>query len=138
MAKLTRRGLLAATGWVAGGATVLYIVRDRAIAVAPTIIFPDKESGAAWLQIRPDGSCRMFFSRQDMGQNANTGLAQIVAEELNIDVDDIEGVLPNTGEVPTSCSDCGQYVIDGIFTPNRYCRGHAARKYERTRCCQSE
>ena len=100
MAKLTRRGLLAATGWVAGGATVLYIVRDRAIAVAPTIIFPDKESGAAWLQIRPDGSCRMFFSRQDMGQNANTGLAQIVAEELNIDVDDIEGVLPNTGEVP--------------------------------------
>ena len=35
-----------------------------------------------------------------MGQNANTGLAQIVAEELNIDVDDIEGVLPNTGEVP--------------------------------------
>ena len=100
MAKLTRRGFLLATGWVAGGATLLYIARNRAVAVAPTIIFPDKESGVAWLQIRTDGSCRMYFPRQDMGQNANTGLAQIVAEELNIDLEDIEGVLPNTSEVP--------------------------------------
>ena len=100
MAQFSRRKFLFATGWVAGGATLLYTVRNRAIAVAPTIIFPDQASGAAWLQIRPDGLCRMFFSRQDMGQNANTGLAQIVAEELNIEVQDIDAIAPNTSDVP--------------------------------------
>ena len=69
MAGLSRRKFLIATGWVAGGATVLYTLRNKAISVAPTIIFPDAESGAAWLQIQPDGVCRMFFARMDMGQN---------------------------------------------------------------------
>ena len=84
MVQLTRRNFLIATGWVAGGVTVLYTLRNRAVAVAPTIIIPNKESGAAWVQIRSDGSCLMYFTRVEMGQNANTGLAQIVAEELNL------------------------------------------------------
>lgn len=117
MAKLTRRGFLLATGWVAGGATLLYIARNRAVAAAPTIIFPNQESGAEWLQIRPDGSCRMYFSRQDMGQNANTGLAQIVAEELNIDVEDIEGVLPNTSEVPPIAVTAGSMSLTAFSRP---------------------
>ena len=100
MVQLTRRKFLIATGCVAGGATVLYTLGTRAAASAPTIIFPNEESGAAWIQIRPDGSCHMYFPRQDMGQNANTGLAQIVAEELNIHVTDIQGVRPNTSDVP--------------------------------------
>ena len=88
MAQLTRRNFLIATGWIAAGATVLYKLSDRAIAVAPTIIFPDEGMAATWIQIRPDGSCLMYFPRMDMGQNANTGLAQIVAEELNISIND--------------------------------------------------
>ncbi|MDC0517012.1 molybdopterin-dependent oxidoreductase [Porticoccaceae bacterium] len=74
-------------------------MRNRAIAVAPSIFFPDEDSGASWVQIRPDGSCCMYFPRMEMGQNANTGLAQIVAEELNIAVEEIEGVLPSTSDV---------------------------------------
>ena len=86
MVKLTRRRLLLTTGWIAGGATVLYMLRNRAAAVAPTIIFPDSQSAAAWVQIRPDGTCMMYVPRMEMGQNANTGLAQIVAEELNVSI----------------------------------------------------
>ncbi|MCH1487056.1 MAG: molybdopterin-dependent oxidoreductase, partial [Alphaproteobacteria bacterium] len=96
MAKLSRRNFLIATGWVAGGVTVLYAMRNRALTVAPTIIFPNSASGLTWVQIRPDGKCMMYFSRMEMGQNSNTGLAQIVAEELNINVEDIEGVTPST------------------------------------------
>ena len=91
MVKLTRRRLLLTTGWIAGGATVLYMLRNRAAAVAPTIIFPDSQSAAAWVQIRPDGTCMMYVPRMEMGQNANTGLAQIVAEELNVSIEDIGG-----------------------------------------------
>lgn len=117
MAKLTRRKFLIATGWVAGGATVLYTLKNKAVAVAPTIIFPDDDSGAAWLQIRPDGSCRMFFPRMDMGQNANTGLAQIVAEELNINVEDIEGALPNTSDVPPLAVTAGSMSLTAFSRP---------------------
>lgn len=100
MVQLTRRKFLVASGCVAGGLTVLYTLGIRAAASAPTIIFPDERSGAAWIQIRPSGACHMYFPRQDMGQNANTGLAQIVAEELNILVADIHGEHPTTSDVP--------------------------------------
>ena len=63
MAILTRRRFLLATGWVAGGATAVYLFRQRAAAVGPTIIFPNQDSAAAWLQIRPDGVCQMYFPR---------------------------------------------------------------------------
>ena len=41
MAQITRRKFLIASGWVAGGVTALVALRHRAVAVAPTIIFPD-------------------------------------------------------------------------------------------------
>ena len=117
MARISRRKFLIATGWVAGGATLLYTVRNRAIAVAPTIIFPDEQSGAAWLQIRPNGVCLMYFPRVDMGQNANTGLAQIVAEELNVDLDQIAGVQPATNEVPPLAVTAGSMSLTAFSRP---------------------
>ena len=126
MVQLTRRKFLIATGCVAGGATVLYTLGTRAAASAPTIIFPNEESGAAWIQIRPDGSCHMYFPRQDMGQNANTGLAQIVAEELNIHVTDIQGVRPQYQRCSASCCDSCQHVPHCLFTPDRFSCCHAA------------
>ncbi|MBT5518354.1 MAG: xanthine dehydrogenase family protein molybdopterin-binding subunit [Rhodobiaceae bacterium] len=99
MAILSRRKFLFTTGWVAGGLTVLYGLRNRALTVAPTIIYPDKMSAVSWLQIGPDGTCSMYFPRMEMGQNANTGLAQIAAEELNLEVKDIVGVTPSTSDV---------------------------------------
>ena len=56
MAILTRRRFLAATGVVAGGVTAVYLFRQRAAAVSPTFIFPDNETSATWVQIRPNGS----------------------------------------------------------------------------------
>lgn len=117
MAQLTRRNFLIATGWIAAGATVLFKLGDRAIAVAPTIIFPDEGMAATWIQIRPDGSCLMYFPRMDMGQNANTGLAQIVAEELNISINDIEAVQPSTSEVPPLAVTAGSMSLTAFSRP---------------------
>lgn len=117
MVQFTRRKFLFATGWVAGGATLLYKLRNHAVAVAPTIIIPDEESAAAWLQIQPDGACRMFFPRIDMGQNANTGLAQIVAEELNLNVEDIHAVAPSTSDVPPLAVTAGSMSLTAFSRP---------------------
>ena len=117
MISTSRRKFLIATGWVAGGVTGLYALGKHAVAVAPTIIFPDDTSGAAWVQIRPGGICHMFFPRIDMGQNANTGLAQIVAEELNIDVLDIQGVQPSTSDVPPLAVTAGSMSLTAFSRP---------------------
>ena len=69
----------------------LYLLRNRATAVAPTIIFPDNASGGAWLQIRPDGVCRMLFPRMDMGQTRIPVSVNCAAEELNVKAHDIDG-----------------------------------------------
>ena len=117
MATISRRKFLIATGWIAGGTTVLYTIRNRASSVAPTIIFPDKESAAAWLQIRPDGTCHMYLPRMEMGQNANTGLTQIVAEELNVDTKDIVAVQPSTSDVPTLALTAGSMSLTAFSRP---------------------
>ena len=102
---------------MAGGVTALVALRHRAVAVAPTIIFPDGASGATWVQIRPDGACQMFFPRIDMGQNANTGLAQIVAEELNLSIEDIQGIQPNTSQVPPLALTAGSMSLTAFSRP---------------------
>ena len=117
MVSISRRNFLIATGWVAAGVTGVYALSKHAVAVAPTIIFPDETSGAAWVQIRPGGVCHMFFPRVDMGQNANTGLAQIVAEELNIDVEDIQGVQPSTSDVPPLAVTAGSMSLTAFSRP---------------------
>lgn len=52
-----------------------------------------------------------------MGQNANTGLAQIVAEELNIDVEDIQGVQPSTSDVPPLAVTAGSMSLTAFSRP---------------------
>ena len=120
MAKLTRRNFLMATGWTAGGVTALYLLRERAIAHGPSIIFPNTQSGASWVQIKSDGKCLMFLPRMEMGQNVNTGLAQIVAEELNISVEDILGITPNTSEVPPIAFTAGSLSMTLFSRPTAH------------------
>ena len=117
MPQFSRRKFLLSTGWVAGGVTALYALRNKAVAVAPTIIFPDAESGAAWIQIKANGTCHMFFPRVDMGQNANTGLAQIVAEELNVEVEDIDAARPSTSDVPPLAVTAGSMSLTAYSRP---------------------
>ena len=134
MAILTRRRFLLATGW-AGGATAVYLFRQRAAAVGPTIIFPNQDSAAAWLQIRPDGVCQMYFPRMEMGQNVNTGLAQVVAEELNLQTEDIHGVTPNTSQVPPIAFTAGSLSMTLFSRPTAIA---AAALRESTGSCGNE
>jgi CO/xanthine dehydrogenase Mo-binding subunit len=97
---LSRRRFLLATGWTAAGVTLVYLGGRFVLSRLPSFQTPGEDAGAAWLQLRPDGRCRMFCPRAEMGQNASIGLAQIAAEELNLAVEDIEIRFPNTSEIP--------------------------------------
>jgi CO/xanthine dehydrogenase Mo-binding subunit len=52
------------------------------------------------MEALPDGRVRVLASSTEMGQGTNTILAQIAAETLGLDYDQIEIATPDTGAVP--------------------------------------
>jgi isoquinoline 1-oxidoreductase subunit beta len=78
--ELSRRGFI--VGSAAGGLALGFNVPFRRDAAA--------QSGAgteinAWVVMKSDGSCVVRISRHEMGQGTLTGLAQLIAEELDCD-----------------------------------------------------
>lgn len=55
---------------------------------------------ARWLLVRPDGTAVAFAGKVEYGQNIRTGFAMEVADELRVDVADVEVVLADTDLVP--------------------------------------
>src|SRR5256885_10894362 len=53
-----------------------------------------------YIQIKPDGTVLVLSSQLEMGQGAHTGLATIVAEELDADFDSIQVVNAANGATP--------------------------------------
>src|SRR5258706_8934389 len=52
----------------------------------------------AWVVIRPDDTCVVRIARSEMGQGTLTGLAQLVAEELECDWKKIATEMPTAGQ----------------------------------------
>ena len=73
--ELSRRGFLASAGAAAGGLMVSFYVPLAQAANAPPEI-------NAWVVIKPDDTVLIRIARSEMGQGTLTGLAQLVAEEL--------------------------------------------------------
>jgi len=99
-AGLSRREFLARIG---GGVAVLIAVRPRvaqaqAEVQAPARLYP--EDFNAYLAVREDGRVTVFSGKIEMGQGVLTSQAQMVAEELGVDLDAIEMVLGDTDRCP--------------------------------------
>ena len=52
----------------------------------------------AWVVVRPDDTCVVRIARSEMGQGTLTGLAQLVAEELECDWKKIAYEMPSAGQ----------------------------------------
>ena len=91
MGKWTRRALITAGGLVGGG----LLVGVGGIAFAPNRlnIRPDDNDGGAslttWVKITPDNKVIAVIPHCEMGQGAQTGLAMMLAEELEAAWDDV-------------------------------------------------
>ncbi len=53
-----------------------------------------------WLKVDTAGAVTAFFGKMDMGQGVDTAIAQVVAEELGVDVDRVAVVMADTGLTP--------------------------------------
>ncbi|QKZ04643.1 xanthine dehydrogenase family protein molybdopterin-binding subunit [Pseudomonas eucalypticola] len=93
---LSRRGLLKSSALTLGGLVLStwlppIVARSAAAeAVAPGRPgTPNFEGFGAFVQIAEDGSVRVISPKIEMGQGAQTGIAMMVAEELEVDLDQV-------------------------------------------------
>ena len=87
--KFTRRGFLKTAGIAGGGLLIgYYALRDTAPPPLPAI--DGAIQANAFLQITPDNQVVFYMPRDEMGQGAYMGLTTLVAEELDVSLDDIK------------------------------------------------
>jgi isoquinoline 1-oxidoreductase beta subunit len=95
MPKIDRRSFLVGTAAVGGGLSLGIAVpfgADTALAQS------SKPELNAWVVVRPDETVVIRIARAEMGQGSQTGLAQLVAEELECDWSKVTTEIPTPGE----------------------------------------
>src|SRR5262245_60771052 len=121
--QVSRRSLLASAAAAGGGLSLGFGIQF--IAGAQAADGPPEVN--AWVVIRPDDTVVIRIARSEMGQGTMTGLAQLVAEELECDWSKVTTEFPTPGEntarkriwgnLPTGGSrgirDSHQYVREG-------------------------
>jgi isoquinoline 1-oxidoreductase beta subunit len=128
--KLSRRKFIVGSAAAAGGGLVLGLNVPFGIGSA-------QAQGAAtevniWVVIKPDDTCVIRIARSEMGQGTLTGLAQLVAEELECDWKKVttEGITPGRNLASKRAwGEMGTGGSRGIRTSQDYVRrgGAAAR-----------
>ncbi len=128
---LSRRSFIVGSAAVAGGGLALGLnVPFAEEAQAQTMQAANEVN--LWVAIRPDDTCVIRIARSEMGQGTLTGLAQLVAEELECDWSKVttEGVTPARNLASTRAwGEMGTGGSRGIRTSQDYVRrgGAAAR-----------
>ena len=94
---LSRRGFIVGTGAVGAGLT-LGVLGGCAPGKAPKVDGPPLPEVNAWVHIGRDDTVTVRIARSEMGQGTSTGLAQLVAEELECDWSNVTIEYPTPGE----------------------------------------
>jgi isoquinoline 1-oxidoreductase beta subunit len=137
---MKRRSFIVMSGSMAAGGLALGLpafMSAEASAASPAagMGFGATAEGAevgVWVVIKPDDTCVIRVARSEMGQGTRTGLAQLVAEELECDWKKVKTEMPTPGESVARKRAWGEMSTGGsrgIRISNDYVRrgGAAAR-----------
>ena len=128
--KLSRRSFIVASAAASGGLAVGLRVP---FGISPAVAASDAATEVnVWVAIKPDDTCVIRIARSEMGQGTLTGLAQLVAEELECDWSKVttEQVTPGANLArKRAWGEMGTGGSRGIRTSQDYVRrgGAAAR-----------
>lgn len=103
---MKRRSFLVGSGAYAAGGLAIGLpamMFGEAYAATPTgMDFGASDAGGnevgVWVVIKPDDTCVIRIARSEMGQGTRTGLAQLVAEELECDWRKVTTEMPTPGQ----------------------------------------
>src|SRR5213078_3934549 len=95
------------------------VKRGRGIAIGfKASISPT--TSMAIVNVSADGSASLYCSTVDMGQGSDTALAQVVAEVLNLQAEDVRVVHPDTDVTP--------YDMGTLGSRSTFHMGHAVKR----------
>jgi isoquinoline 1-oxidoreductase beta subunit len=120
--QLSRRQFLGASSAVAGSLVVGFHVPFAGVASAQATAAQEIN---AWVVVQPDDTVVIRIARSEMGQGTLTGLAQLVAEELECDWARVKTEYPTPGENLARNRVWGNYSTGGsrgIRDSNEYVR----------------
>lgn len=115
MSNLTRRDFLVRSGWTLGGLTVLSSC--SLIPALPTFGASKLTDALIWVQMLEDGRVRFFCPRSEIGQGIDTGLSQVVGEELGLNLSQISCIYPASNQIAPTQMTVGSQSIENYFEP---------------------
>lgn len=137
---VSRRAFVGGTAAALGGLTLGFHIPQRSSpAFAQTAVSPEIN---AWVVVKADETVVIRIARSEMGQGTLTGLAQLVAEELDCDWSKVTTEYPTPGQNLARdrvWKDFGTGGSRGIRTSHDYVRqgGAAAREMLKTAAAQA-
>jgi nicotinate dehydrogenase subunit B len=79
----------------------------------------------SWLAVKADGGVTCFTGRVDLGSGIRTALAQIVADELDVDLERVTMVMGDTARTPDQGTTSGSNTIQREAIPIRHAAADA-------------
>src|SRR5882757_3077145 len=127
--EIARRDLLIGAGCLGAGyllvACALPVGARAAEALGPwPKTIPDDRIDS-WLAVKADGGVACFTGRVDLGTGIRTALAQIVADELDVDLDRVTMVMGDTSRTPDQGTASGSTTIQREAIPIRHAAADA-------------
>jgi nicotinate dehydrogenase subunit B len=107
---LSRRGLLQGGGALVIGFCIGGSARSAAAARGDVAGPPDPNTIDSWIAVHADNTATVYLGKGEFGQGNTTGLLQIAAEELDLDMSQLKwagldtNVTPNQGATTSSSS----------------------------------
>ena len=129
---LSRRKFIVGSAAVAGGGLALGLPLGFETGSEAAAVQTAASNGTevnAWVVIKPDDTCVIRIARSEMGQGTETGLAQLVAEELECGWSHVRTEFPTPGESlarKRAWGEMGTGGSRGIRTSEDYVRRGAA------------
>ena len=108
---LNRRDLIVNASKISAGLTIGFVIPQ--IAGSATAADAAPEEINAWVKILPDDTVVIRIARSEMGQGSLTGLAQLVAEELDCDWSKVTTEYPTPGQSAARGRPWGEFMTGG-------------------------
>jgi isoquinoline 1-oxidoreductase beta subunit len=108
---LNRRDLIVNASKISAGLTIGFVIPQ--IAGTATAADAAPEEINAWVKILPNDTVVIRIARSEMGQGSLTGLAQLVAEELDCDWSKVTTEYPTPGQSAARGRPWGEFMTGG-------------------------
>lgn len=108
---LNRRDLIVNASKISAGLTIGFVIPQIAGSATAAEVAPEEIN--AWVKILPNDTVVIRIARSEMGQGSLTGLAQLVAEELDCDWSTVTTEYPTPGQSAARGRPWGEFMTGG-------------------------